>query len=60
MAQSLARLWTHLIFSPKNDFRFSRIQVSAPTCMRRTTFEEDFRAFLEKYEIEYDERYVWD
>lgn len=27
---------------------------------RRTTFQDEFRAFLRKYEIEYDERYVWD
>jgi REP element-mobilizing transposase RayT len=27
---------------------------------RRKTFEEEFRAFLGKYQIEYDERYVWD
>ena len=27
---------------------------------RRKTFQEEFRAFLRKYEIEYDERYVWD
>jgi len=24
------------------------------------TFQEEYRAFLEKYEVEYDERYVWD
>jgi len=24
------------------------------------TFENEFRAFLKKYEIEYDERYIWD
>jgi hypothetical protein len=27
---------------------------------RKTTFQEEFRAFLAKYRIEYDERYVWD
>lgn len=27
---------------------------------RKTTFEEEFRAFLEKYQVPYDERYVWD
>ena len=27
---------------------------------KRVTFQDEFRAFLEKYEIEYDERYVWD
>jgi REP element-mobilizing transposase RayT len=24
------------------------------------TFQDEFRAFLQRYEIEYDERYVWD
>ena len=24
------------------------------------TFQEEYREFLEKYEVEYDERYVWD
>jgi REP element-mobilizing transposase RayT len=27
---------------------------------RSKTFQEEFRAFLAKYEIEYDERYAWD
>lgn len=27
---------------------------------RKETFQEEFRAFLKKYEVEYDERYVWD
>jgi putative transposase len=27
---------------------------------QRTTFEEEFREFLKKYKIEYDERYLWD
>jgi REP element-mobilizing transposase RayT len=27
---------------------------------RRVTFEDEYRAFLKKYEVEYDERYVWD
>jgi REP element-mobilizing transposase RayT len=27
---------------------------------RRVTFQDEYRAFLKKYEIEYDERYVWD
>jgi putative transposase len=26
----------------------------------RLTFQEEYRAFLKKYHIEYDERYVWD
>jgi putative transposase len=27
---------------------------------RKRTFQEEFRAFLVKYDIAYDERYVWD
>ena len=27
---------------------------------RRRSFQDEFRDFLAKYEIEYDERYVWD
>jgi putative transposase len=27
---------------------------------RAKTLQEEFRAFLERYEVEYDERYVWD
>jgi putative transposase len=27
---------------------------------RETTFQEEFRGFLRKHRIEWDERYVWD
>ena len=27
---------------------------------QRITFQEEFRAFLKRHEIAYDERYVWD
>jgi hypothetical protein len=27
---------------------------------RRRMFQEEFRPFLVKYRIEYDERYIWD
>jgi hypothetical protein len=27
---------------------------------RRETFQDEFRRLLQKYEIDYDERYVWD
>ena len=27
---------------------------------RRHTFQEEFRAFLKRYQVPYDERYVWD
>ena len=27
---------------------------------KKVTFQDEYRAFLKKYNIEYDERYVWD
>lgn len=27
---------------------------------RKTSFQEEYRAFLKKYNVEYDEQYVWD
>ena len=27
---------------------------------RKVTFEDEFREFLRRYEVDYDERYVWD
>jgi REP element-mobilizing transposase RayT len=27
---------------------------------KRVSFQDEFRAFLRRYEIEFDERYVWD
>ena len=27
---------------------------------RRVSFQDEFRQFLKRYDIEYDERYVWD
>ena len=27
---------------------------------KKKTFQDEFRAFLKKYDVEYDERYVWD
>ena len=26
----------------------------------RKSYQDEYRAFLKKYEVEYDERYVWD
>lgn len=26
----------------------------------KLTFQEEYRAFLKKYEVDFDERYVWD
>ena len=27
---------------------------------KKITFQDEYRAFLKKYDVEYDERYVWD
>jgi hypothetical protein len=27
---------------------------------KRMTFQEEYRLFLKRYQVEYDERYVWD
>lgn len=27
---------------------------------KKITFKDEFRAFLKKYKVDYDERYVWD
>jgi len=27
---------------------------------KKSTFQDEYRTFLKKYEVEYDERYVWD
>ena len=31
-----------------------------PEHHKKVTFQDEFRAFLRKYKVEYDERYVWD
>ena len=43
MPQSLTKLYAQLVFSTKN----------------RKTFQEEFREFLQRYGIDYDERYAW-
>jgi len=41
-------------------FREARTKFLGYAHHRRVTFQDEFRSFLKKYEIEYDERYVWD
>ena len=90
MAQSLSKLYVHLIFSTKNRartlpdevrhdlhsymggtlgaFSVSQSQVEDVRAYIRNQrehhrvklFQEEFRAFLKAYEVEFDERYVWD
>jgi putative transposase len=37
-----------------------RYILNQETHHRKKTFQDEFRSFLTKYEIDYDERYVWD
>jgi len=46
--------------SPSNVREVRRYIVNQEAHHRKVTFQEEFRAFLERHGIEYDERYVWD
>jgi hypothetical protein len=48
MGKSLSKLYVHLIFSSKDAHH------------RSLSFQDECRLFLKRYEIGYDERYVWD
>ena len=55
MAQSLSKIYVHLIFSTKDRER------TLPDEIRPDLHaQEELRAFLKAYEIEFDERYMWD
>jgi putative transposase len=54
MGQSLSQLYVHLICSTKQYIEQQETHHSA------TSFQEEYRRFLQLYEVEYDERYVWD
>jgi len=72
MAQSLSKIYVHLIFSTKNRERtlpdeirpdlhaYMGSTLKGLGCHRVKSFQEELRAFLKAYEIEFDERYVWD
>ncbi len=47
MPQSLSKVIIHIIFSTKDRHR-------------TRSFQEEYRDFLCKYGVEFDERYVWD
>ncbi len=59
MPQSLARVLVHIIFSTKNRVRFIRPEIEKEH-HRKRSFQEEYRAILRQYKVEYDERYVWD
>jgi len=72
MPQSLAKIYVHLVFSTKNREGLLPENVRADLHAylggirrqqdhhRRMSFQDEFRAFLRRYNIEFDERYVWD
>ena len=47
MVQSLSNLHVHLIAGQEEHHA-------------KTTFQDEFRAFLERHRVPFDERYVWD
>jgi hypothetical protein len=69
MPQSLHSNFAHIVFSTKNREPMiggdvagrvhSYIQNQAEH-HKKVTFQEEYRRFLNLYNIEYDERYVWD
>ena len=61
MAQSLSKIYVHLIFSTKECERTLPAEIRPDLEHHRVkSFQEELRAFLKAYEIEFDERYVWD
>jgi hypothetical protein len=65
MPQSLARLHVHLIFSTKHRERSLSDAVrdyiaNQAEHHRVKSFQEEYRAFLAKHGVAFDERYVWD
>ena len=69
MPQSLHSNFAHIVFSTKNrepmiggdvaERIHSYIQNQAEH-HKNVTFQEEYRKFLKLYNIDYDERYVWD
>jgi hypothetical protein len=50
MAQTLVCLRVHVVFSTKDRQKERH---------KRQTFEEELVALLDKYQVEYNERYIW-
>lgn len=50
MSQSLSQIYLHIVGYIENQEEHHR----------RESFQDEFRRLLKKYEVEYDERYVWD
>ncbi len=75
MAQSLAKILLHTVFSTKDRLSFlcdkplredSQIDAARTYIAgqeehhRKISFQDEFRQLLRRYEVEFDERYVWD
>lgn len=74
MPQSHCQLYAHLVFSTKSRYPFldeairANVHAYLATLLRsmgsqyhRTqSFQEEYIEFLKRYDIAYDERYVWD
>jgi hypothetical protein len=56
MPQSLSRIYLHIIFSTKNRDHIRRQEEHH----RKLTFQDEYRAFLQKHSVDFDECYVWD
>jgi len=56
MPQSLSNILLHLVFSSKDRHPWFEKGIRE----KSQTFQDEYRALLNKYGIEYDERYVWD
>ena len=73
MPQSLAKVYIHVVFSTKTADPLSatngvtRCVAAVREYIRRQpqhhatqTFQDELREWLRRYEIEWDERYLWD
>ena len=68
MGKSLVKNYNHIVFSTKR--KTPLIHHSVEIVINyivnkwehhgKKTFQDEYKAFLKKYEVEYDERYVWD
>ena len=54
MPQSLSRILVHLIFSTKDR------SLEQEEHHKRMSFQDEYRKFLQRYQVAFDERYVWD
>jgi hypothetical protein len=61
MPQSLSSVHLHLVFSTKNREPFLRDMIAnQEQHHQKLTFQDEYRAFLRKHDVAWDERFVWD